>query len=78
MQSSIVEMSGLQRKANAVILQPPAETCATAAANSYIDYCVVSPAVAKLVDKTSTIASRPPRPRKPVQLQFKAGVSGIK
>eukprot|EP00959_Pyramimonas_sp_CCMP1952_P364256 7627886-Pyramimonas_sp.AAC.1 len=72
MQSSIVELSGLPRRANMVILQPPAETCATAAANSYIDYSVVSPAVAKLVDKTSTIATWPHRPHKPVQLQFKA------
>eukprot|EP00959_Pyramimonas_sp_CCMP1952_P467574 9491844-Pyramimonas_sp.AAC.1 len=75
---SILELSGMPRKANMVILKPPVETCSTPAANSFIDYFAASPAVAKLVDKTITVTTWPHRPHKPVQLHFKAGVSGIK
>eukprot|EP00959_Pyramimonas_sp_CCMP1952_P327517 6856303-Pyramimonas_sp.AAC.1 len=39
---------------------------------------MVSPAVAKLVDRTAAVTTWPHRPRKPAQLHFKAGVSGIK
>ncbi|CAK0876839.1 unnamed protein product [Prorocentrum cordatum] len=70
---TIIEFTGMLRKADMLILQPKIETCVTSKAHSRIDFFVVSPAVANMVDKTDVVKDWPKRPHRPVQLIFKQG-----
>ncbi|CAK0868494.1 unnamed protein product, partial [Prorocentrum cordatum] len=58
---TIIEFTGLLRKADMLILQPKIETCVTAKSHSRIDFFVVSSAVAKMVDKADVVKNWRPQ-----------------
>ena len=71
--ASVLEMSGMPRRASMVALQADVETCATPQANAKIDFFLASSAFSKLVESTVVDTTWPKRPHRPVQLQLRSG-----